>query len=62
LGRWREAVLYYQRHLNICREFGNCQREAAALNNIGRAYQALGCWQDAINCHQQSRRDRSEVQ
>ncbi|WP_377252840.1 AfsR/SARP family transcriptional regulator [Phytohabitans kaempferiae] len=42
LGRYREAIDYYQRAVERCREFGNRHMEALKLIHLGEAHQAAG--------------------
>jgi len=49
-----QAILAFQRSLEISREIGNRNGEAASLNNLGNAYKSLGQHSRAIDFYQQS--------
>ncbi len=38
LGKYQQAINYHQQSLDIAREVGNRQGEAASLGNLGLAY------------------------
>jgi tetratricopeptide (TPR) repeat protein len=54
LGRYEEALSYYQQSLEIEREIEDRQGEAISLNNLGIAYNSLGRYEEAISYYQQS--------
>ncbi|VXD23114.1 TPR domain protein (fragment) [Planktothrix serta PCC 8927] len=54
LGRYEEAISFYQQSLEIARKIGNRQGEASSLNGLGNAYNSLGRYEEAISYHQQS--------
>ncbi|MFO7030273.1 transcriptional regulator, partial [Limnospira fusiformis CCALA 023] len=54
LGRYQEAIAFYQQSLEIARDIGNRQVEATSLNNLGNAYNALGRYQEGFAASQQA--------
>ncbi len=54
VGRYRDAIIFYQQFLEIARELKDRKREAVSLGNLGSAYQSLGEYQRAIAFYQQS--------
>ncbi|MBD2484387.1 tetratricopeptide repeat protein [Planktothrix sp. FACHB-1365] len=54
LGRYEEAISYYEQSLEIERKIGNRQGETASLNGLGNVYNSLGRYEEAISYHQQS--------
>jgi CHAT domain-containing protein/tetratricopeptide (TPR) repeat protein len=54
LGQYQKAIEFHQQSLEISRQIGDRQGEAASLNNLGTAYQSLGQFHRAIEFHQQS--------
>nr|WP_286167491.1 tetratricopeptide repeat protein [Arthrospira platensis] len=54
LGRYQEAIAFYQKSLEIARDIGDRKNEAASLNNLGNAYYSLGRYPEAIAFYQQS--------
>jgi DNA-binding SARP family transcriptional activator/tetratricopeptide (TPR) repeat protein len=53
-GRWREALEYAQRYLELCQEAGNRFITANALNAIGWCCAHLGDYQRARDCCEQA--------
>jgi tetratricopeptide (TPR) repeat protein len=60
-SRYPDAIAYYGKSLEIAREIGNLQGEAASLNNLGTAYHSLGQYQRVIDFHQQSLEIEREI-
>jgi tetratricopeptide (TPR) repeat protein len=54
LGRYSEAIAFHEQSLEIAREIGHRQGEAASLGSLGNAYNALGRYSEAIAFHEQS--------
>jgi tetratricopeptide (TPR) repeat protein len=54
LGTMTQALQCYQQALNISKEMGNRNMEAATLNNIGLVYQATGQPQQALHQYQEA--------
>ena len=53
LGDVRRAIQYYERALEIHREFGNRRWEANSLVNLGKAYLEIGDARKAIEYYEQ---------
>ena len=54
LGRYEQAISFYQQSLEIQQDIGDRLGEAASLGNLGAAYHSLGRYEEAISYHQQS--------
>jgi tetratricopeptide (TPR) repeat protein len=54
VSQFREALQSWEKALQIYREIGDRQDEAASLGNLGNAYYSLGQYQKAIEFTQQS--------
>ncbi|MBP0000448.1 MAG: tetratricopeptide repeat protein, partial [Cyanobacteria bacterium SID2] len=52
LGQFQRSIEFYQQSLDISREIGNRQGEAASLGNLGNAYHSLGQFQRSIEFYQ----------
>ncbi len=61
LSKYPEAIKYYQQTLYVAREISNLQREAKALNRLGRVYSTLGNYGRAIDCHKKSQQLFKEI-
>ncbi len=61
LGKYEEALKYYQDSLEICKEVGDRQGEGATLNNIGLIYQFWGKYKEALKRYQESLEIRNEI-
>jgi tetratricopeptide (TPR) repeat protein len=53
ISRYREALVSWEQALQIYREVGNRQGEAASLGNLGIVYHSLGEYEKAIDFYQQ---------
>jgi tetratricopeptide (TPR) repeat protein len=60
-SQYQLAIDFYQQSLEIQREIGDRQDEAASLGNLGNAYESLGEYQRAIDFQQQSLEIRREI-
>jgi tetratricopeptide (TPR) repeat protein len=54
LGRYSEAIAFYEQSLEIARQIGHRQGEAASLGSLGNAYDSLGRYSEAIAFYEQS--------
>jgi tetratricopeptide (TPR) repeat protein len=54
LGNYRQAMILHTQALDIYRDIGDRESEAAALTNIGRGYDSLDDYRQAINLHTQA--------
>jgi tetratricopeptide (TPR) repeat protein len=61
ISRYKEAINFHQQSLEIQREIGDRQGEAASLGNLGNAYDSLGEYQRAIDFYQQSLEIQHEI-
>jgi tetratricopeptide (TPR) repeat protein len=61
LGRYQEAIACHEQSLQIARDIGNREGEAASLCNFGNAYDGLGRYQEAIACHEQSLQIKRDI-
>ena len=61
LGEYQRAIDFHQQSLEIQREVGDRQGEAACLGNLGSVYRQLGEYQRAIDFHQQSLEIQREI-
>jgi CHAT domain-containing protein/Tfp pilus assembly protein PilF len=53
-GRYQEALSYYQKSLNIFKEFNNQQNMAVVMSNIGLAYFSLHQYEKALPYFEES--------
>jgi tetratricopeptide (TPR) repeat protein len=61
LSEYPKAIKYYQQTLDVAREINDRQREAKALNRLGRVYSTLGNYGRAIDCHKKSQELFQEI-
>jgi tetratricopeptide (TPR) repeat protein len=61
LGRYQEAIAFYEQSLAIDREIGDREGEATSLGNLGNAYRSLGRYQEAIAFQKQSLAIKREI-
>ena len=54
MGNFREALSYCERGLAICREVGERNWEAAALDSLGLIHDGLGDRDRAVECYEQA--------
>ena len=54
LGRWRQALDCYRRHMTICRRKGFRRSIALGANNRGEVYHRLGWWRRAESSFRQA--------
>ena len=52
LGKFKTAIKYYQRHLEIAKVVRDKTKEERNYCNLGNAYQSLGKFKTAIQYHQ----------
>jgi tetratricopeptide (TPR) repeat protein len=61
LGKYQEALNFYQQSLEIKREIGDRNGEADSLSGLGSVYYSLGQYQEALNFCQQSLEIQREI-
>ena len=61
LGKYDEALKYYEKALDIFQKIDNRQQIASALNNIGNVYDNLGKSEKAIDFQQQAYRINKDI-
>ena len=53
LGKFRQAIEYYKRHLSIVKELRDRTKEGNAYGNLRRCHLSLGDFKKAIECGEQ---------
>ncbi|NEP79598.1 MAG: CHAT domain-containing protein, partial [Okeania sp. SIO3B3] len=61
LGKYEQALSYFQQSLKISQEIGDRSGEGANLNNIGAVYKSLGKYEESLSYYHQSLEITQEV-
>ena len=55
LGKYQQAIDYYERTLAISQDIGDKRSECNRLGNLGNAYANLGQYQQAIDYYERAK-------